>query len=574
MNYLLRFCPAIFITIFLICPLFLLSQTTNTTDNAIIQLQKEYRQDAGSLSRYYFVQGSHERNNRFKAFYNRYKTELSRLSFNNLSTSGKVDYILFQSELNNELELLAKSVKSRNEVEPWLVNAEIVYQLEKQRRRGKHLNSRNIAGKLDQLAKDVAGATQKLKKEKPTFSKLALQEADKVIQGQKEALESVYHFYSGYDPSFNWWIERPYDTLVQNLHSFREEFTRHLDSLSLSKDDGSGIMGIPIGRAEVIRRLENAFIPYTPERLIEQAEKDFAFCQNELQKAATEMGYSRDWKKAQEKVKQAHVKEGMQPDHLMKIYDESIQFLRDHNLITIPDLAEETWRMTMLSAERQKVAPFFLGGEVLQIAYPTEEMPHDHKMMSMRGNNPHFSKAVLHHEIIPGHHLQQYMNRRHKSYRQFRTPFWTEGWALYWELLLYDMDFAKTPEDRIGMLFWRMHRNARIIFSLNYHLEKWTPKQCIDYLVDKVGHERANAEAEVRRSFTGGYGPLYQIAYMVGGLQFMALKEELVDSGKMTIKEYHDAVLHENSMPVEMIRAILTNAPLTKNYKTNWKFLD
>lgn len=111
-----------------------------------------------------------------------------------------------------------------------------------------------------------------------------------------------------------------------------------------------------------------------------------------------------------------------------------------------------------------------------------------------------------------------------------------------------------------------------LFFSLNYHLNKWTPQQCIDFLVDRVGHERANAAAEVRRSFTGGYGPLYQLAYMTGAFQFYALKKELVDSGKMSYKQYHDAVLRENSMPVEMLRAILSNQKLTKDFKTSWKF--
>src|SRR5688500_20258154 len=73
----------------------------------------------------------------------------------------------------------------------------------------------------------------------------------------------------------------------------------------------------------------------------------------------------------------------------------------------------------------------------------------------------------------------------------FSTPFWSEGNALYWELLLWDLNFAKTPEDKIGMLFWRMHRCARIIFSLSFHLEKMTPQECIDLLVNRVGHERS-----------------------------------------------------------------------------------
>ncbi len=106
---------------------------------------------------------------------------------------------------------------------------------------------------------------------------------------------------------------------------------------------------------------------------------------------------------------------------------------------------------------------------------------------------------ALPHELIAGHHLQGFMNNRNKTYRKFGTPFWHEGNALYWEFILWDMKFPRSPEDRIGMLFWRMHRCARIIFSLNYHMGIWTPQQCIDFLVDRVGHERANAEGEVRR---------------------------------------------------------------------------
>ncbi|MEO6050258.1 MAG: DUF885 family protein, partial [Pyrinomonadaceae bacterium] len=231
------------------------------------------------------------------------------------------------------------------------------------------------------------------------------------------------------------------------------------------------------------------------------------------------------------------------------------------------------WRMEMMTPERQLVAAFFLGGETILVSYPTDGMTHEQKMMSMRGNNPHFARAVTHHELIPGHHLQGFMARRHRTYRgDFRTPFNTEGWALYWEFLLWDRGFVKTPEDKIGALFWRSHRAARIIFSLNFHLGNWTPEQCVDLLVNKVGHERDNALGEVRRSFSGDYGPLYQIAYMMGGLQFYQLHHDMVDSKKMTDKKFHDRVLHEGPIPVEMVRAILTNGKLTKNYKANWRF--
>jgi uncharacterized protein (DUF885 family) len=177
------------------------------------------------------------------------------------------------------------------------------------------------------------------------------------------------------------------------------------------------------------------------------------------------------------------------------------------------------------------------------------------------------------HELIPGHHLQGFMTDRYNPHRQFfHTPFWTEGWALYWEMILWEKNFQKSPENRVGMLFWRMHRCARIIFSLNYHLRNWTPQQCIDFLVDKVGHERANATAEVRRSFMGGYGPLYQLAYMIGAKEFYAMRAEIVNTGKMKEKDFHDAILQSGTMPIEILRALLTNQTLTRDFKTKWRF--
>jgi uncharacterized protein (DUF885 family) len=228
----------------------------------------------------------------------------------------------------------------------------------------------------------------------------------------------------------------------------------------------------------------------------------------------------------------------------------------------------------MMSPERQLINPFFSGGEVISVSYPTNTMSHEAKLMSMRGNNPHFNRATVHHELIPGHHLQSFMTDRFNSHRNlFNTPFWREGWALYWEILLWERDFPRGPEDRIGMLFWRMHRAARIIFSLSFHLERMTPGEAVDFLVDRVGHERANAEAEVRRSFQGNYSPLYQVAYMIGGMQFRALYDELVTSGRMSEREYHDAVLQGGVMPVAMVRARLDDRiDMSADWRPDWRF--
>ncbi len=222
----------------------------------------------------------------------------------------------------------------------------------------------------------------------------------------------------------------------------------------------------------------------------------------------------------------------------------------------------------------QKVNPFFLGGPKIIVSYPTSDMSHADKTMIMRGNNKPMARATAFHEMIPGHHLQLFMSARHRPYRRlFTTPFYVEGWAMYWEMVFWNNgDFFVSPEDRIGTLFWRMHRCARIIFSLNFHLGRMTPQECVDLLVDMVGHERATAEGEVRRSLNGDYSPLYQAGYMLGALQMYSLRSEVLENKLMAEKEFHDRVLQASEMPIEMLRALLLNKDLTEDYKAQWKF--
>ena len=537
-------------------------------------LMAMYEADKGSLSRFYTIINSPERRERFQRFNRDYLARLEQLNFDSMQVSSQVDFLLFKRELNNELYQLNKEEKEYKAIHRYLSFADSIYRWEQLRRRGAYMPAESIALQMQQMLRRLDRQVSILQnQEAPLPMPLALR-AEGTVKGLQAALKSVYNFYYGYDPAFTRWIYGPYLALDSALTFYATLLKNKGNKTGLQKPDGSGIVGTPIGRDELIRQLQYEMIPYSPEELVTIANKEFAWCDTEMLKASRDMGFENNWKAALEKVKNTYVPEGRQPQMIMDLYHQSIDFIKQHDMVTIPPLAEETWRMTMMSPAQQLVSPFFLGGELLQISYPTNTMDSASRMMSMRGNNPHFSRATVHHELIAGHHLQGFMNNRFKSYRNFETPFWTEGWSLYWEFLLWDAQFPRSPEDRVGMLFWRMHRCARIIFSLNYHLGKWTPQQCIDFLVARVGHERANAEGEVRRSYTGGYGPLYQLAYMTGAFQFYALKKELVDSSKMSLKAFNDAILRENNMPVEMVRAILTNQPLKRDFTTSWRFYD
>ena len=550
--------------------LFLLTVAA-TAQNELIDLVNTFSADNRALKNFYTHQESEEYYQRFTTLYKEWDQKIAGIAFEKLTQQEKVDYLLLKNLIAKESYFLKRNYTAFKEVAFVSDFANELYPFLKERRRGKKPDAKALATLFHQASDRVA---QKIKTlpENPFKNWLEAEKAAKVIASLQSSLKEAYTFYYSYDPDFTWWVEKPYEDLSDKLSTYAQQLKDTYAKTSI-KDDGSGIVGKPIGREGLIESLNFEFIPYTPEEMIKTAEKQFDWCKEEMIKASKELGYGTDWKAALEHVKNTYVPPGEQPQAITDLYNQSIDFIEERDLITFPEMAKETWGMIMMTPERQKVNPFFTGGWEISISYPTQEMSEDDKLMSMRGNNPNFSRATVHHELLPGHNLQFFMNARNKSYRRaFDTPFWMEGWALYWEINLWNKDFPQTPEQKLGMLFWRIHRCARIIFSLKYHLGEMTPQQCIDMLVNEVGHEYANAEAEVRRSFATSYTPaLYQMAYMTGGLQFYALRNEMLAKG-WTEKQFHDRVLKENMMPIELLRALLQELPLKKNYSTNWKF--
>jgi uncharacterized protein (DUF885 family) len=552
------------------------AQGTSAADPSPSRLRgviERFEQDLGALNRWYSAPLSLNRADRVSRLYADELAALSKWNFEGLSHDEQIDYILFKNYLEHEQKELVRNRRQVDEIGPIVPFARTISDLEDARRRMEAIDPTKAGAALNDLAKQISETQRSIDANAGKPKRTVAYRAARAVASLRNTLKNWYNFYNGYDPMFSWWNAEPYKTADDALAKYGTYISEKL--VGIKADDRTTIVGDPIGREALLEELKFEMVPYTPEELVEIANKEFAWCEAEMKMASRELGYGDDWKKALEAVKQKYVEPGKQPELIKRLAFEAVDFVEKNNLVTVPPMAKETWRMEMMTPERQLVAPFFLGGETILVSYPTSGMTHEQKMMSMRGNNPHFSHATVFHELIPGHHLQQFMNRRYRPYRDiFYTPFWTEGWALYWEFLLWDKGFQKTPEDKIGALFWRMHRCARIIFSLNFHLEKMTPLEAVDLLVDRVGHERDNALGEVRRSFSGDYGPLYQIAYMMGGLQFYRLHHDLVDGKKMTDREFHDRILHEGSIPVEMVRAILTDQKLTRSYQANWRFYD
>ncbi len=590
----------------------------DTSNSEIRPFIERITADRGNILRYYSVPNAPERRNRLRTFYSAAKTTLGTYDFDKLGQDGKIDYILVRNEINHELLRIDREEKELAENAVWLPFSAAIASLEESRRKMEAVAPRKSAEALTDLNKRIAEARQAADARLRSDNSPAAVRSRRIV-GNRAATEANslrntlrywFTFYDGYDPMFSWWAAEAYRTADTSLANYATFLRERVAGLSTNGEaaapavaagggrggggrggQGGGgayqasiaaaragstddIVGDPIGRDGLMTELAYEMIPYTPEQLVAIANKEYAWCENEMKKASREMGYGDDWKKAVEKIKTMYVEPGKQPQLIRDLAREAEQFIDEFGLVTVPPVAKETWRMDMMTPERQLVNPFFTGGETISVSYPVASMTYEQKLMGLKGNNIPMSRATVFHELIPGHHLQLFYSARFKPYRSAvsGTPFLTEGWSLYWELLMWEMKFQKTPEDRVGALVWHMHRCARIIFSLSFHMGKMTPKECVDFLVDKVGFEPENAAGEVRRSFGGAYSPLYQAAYLLGGMQIKSLHDQMVGPGKWTNRQFNDAVLKENRIPIELIRASLTKQKLTRDYTASWKF--
>jgi len=545
----------------------------DTTSSAMRPLVERFTEDREALLRRYDAKYAPERWRRLERFYTDWETRLESVRYEDLGVEGRIDHVLLRTEIQQRRHRLDRARRRAAEMERYIPFAATITDLFYAWRAGPTIDPRAAADTLARLHGRIARLREEAKDQEAVDAegRVVAHRAANAVEDLRSYLEDWYAFYDGYHPDFSWWVEQPYDAVQQDLKDYRTFLRREV--VGIEPGTEKPLIGDPIGREALREGLRYEMIPYAPEELIALAKRELAWGKEQMREAARAMGHGDDWRAALEAVKTRHVAPGEQPALIQDLADEAVAFLRERDLVTIPPLANEVWRMTMLSPEWQRTAPYFLGGEVVRIAFPSESMTHENKLMSIRGNNRHFSRAVVHHELIPGHHLQGFMTDRYKSYREaFATPFWGEGWAFYWETRLWELGFPRSPEDRIGMLFWRNHRAARIIFSLRFHMGEMSGPEAVDFLVREVGHERANARAEVRRSILGTYPPLYQASYMVGGLQFRALHEELVEAGTMTPRAFHDRILKGGRMPVEMVRARLRTKQIPRDHASSWRF--
>ena len=165
--------------------------------------------------------------------------------------------------------------------------------------------------------------------------------------------------------------------------------------------------------------------------------------------------------------------------------------------------------------------------------------------------------ALLAHEGMPGHHFDSGIkldNNVPDFRRRLSLSAFSEGWALYAESLGHDLGLYEQPLELMGRYQYELWRACRLVIDTGLHASGWTRQQAVRYFVEECGMSEAGATSEVLRYMVW---PGQALAYKIGELTILELraKAEKRLGPRFDLRAFHDALLAEGHLPLDMLRA-------------------
>lgn len=314
---------------------------------------------------------------------------------------------------------------------------------------------------------------------------------------------------------------------------------------------GIGIDSIPDGKKAytvLIRRLTTT--DATPEEIHRIGEQEVQRIEAEMLAIARQTGF-------QGSVSELEVKLANMPEQRFHSKDEMLIYCRNAAKLIEPELPNQFKHIPLLlygiraipedreQATASNAQPPMPDGSApgwfnLRAYQPEKQVKYD-------------KESLVLHEAVPGHVFQLSLARSMKALPEFRKFYgnsaYAEGWALYAESLGSQLGVYKDPYNKFGQLASERFRAARLVIDTGIHSMGWTREQAQDYL---RAHAPTQALAEVDRYISW---PAQALAYKMGQLKIVELRQKAEQTlgPKFDVRDFHDAVLRDGSLPLELL---------------------
>jgi uncharacterized protein (DUF885 family) len=204
-----------------------------------------------------------------------------------------------------------------------------------------------------------------------------------------------------------------------------------------------------------------------------------------------------------------------------------------------------------------EIAPKFTGGRYVEAPVGSTQPGYFWVNTYHLDQRPFYTlEALALHESVPGHHLQIALSQELKDLPDFRRYSYIstfgEGWGLYCEHLGLEAGFYTDPYSNFGRLTYEMWRACRLVVDTGMHAFGWSREKALEFLGSHTALSLHEVQTETDRYIAT---PGQAVSYKIGELKIRELrkKAEQALGKKFDVREFHDAVLLQGSVPMPVL---------------------
>ena len=266
-----------------------------------------------------------------------------------------------------------------------------------------------------------------------------------------------------------------------------------------------------------------------------------------------------------DKLAEQHPDDATVVDYAKKVVTEATDFVKSHNLVTVPDtpldvIAMPEFKRGVAIAYCESPGPLDKTGKTFFAVSPTpKDWSKERQESFFREYNNYMIRDLTVHEAMPGHYLQLAHSNQFHAPTLVRAIFqsgpFIEGWAVYCEQVMAEQGYGG-PEVKMQQLKMRLRAIANAILDQSIHAGNMTEKEAMDLMMKETFQQEGEAVAKWKRARLTS---AQLSTYFVGVTEHLDLRAaEQKKLGKdFDLKKYNDQVISYGSPPVKYVRELM-----------------
>ena len=251
--------------------------------------------------------------------------------------------------------------------------------------------------------------------------------------------------------------------------------------------------------------------------------------------------------------------------YAQKIVAEATDFVKQHNLVTVPDvplgvIAMPEFKRGVAIAYCDSPGPLEKKGKTFFAVAPTpKDWTKERKESFFREYNNYMIRDLTVHEAMPGHYLQLAHANEFRAPTLVRAIFqsgtFVEGWAVYCEQMMAEQSYGG-PEVKMQQLKMRLRAIANAILDQSIHAGNMSEQEAMDLMTKEAFQQEGEAVAKWKRARLTS---AQLSTYFVGVSEHLDLRDSAKKKAGPLFdqKKYNDQVISYGSPPVKYVRELM-----------------